>query len=283
MSIYEHLVLKMARRWVAGSSMHEALEYARQANLLGMTAIINCLGEHSTSKDEAKDSVEEYTRLLDAMHLGSVDGSISLKLTQIGLDVDYDACMQNLMKIVRHASVYDTFVWVDMESSPYYEQTLSIYLGAVKHYKRIGLAYQAYIKEHSLDIMHILESGGIVRLVKGAYREDASIVYRSRRYVNTSFRRLMRILFKYSREMFAIATHDSSLISEAIELSKEYNGREFEFQMLKGIRDDLKHMLVGQGFKVAEYIPYGTNISGYVYRRIRERPANLLLLARSLL
>lgn len=283
MSIYEHLVLKMARRWVAGSSIDEALEYAREANLRGMRAIINCLGEHNISKDETEDSVEEYKRLLDAIHLSNIDGSISLKLTQIGLDVDYDTCMQNLMKIVRHASTYDIFIWIDMESSPYYEQTVSIYLEGVKHYKHIGLAYQAYIKEHSLDIMHILESGGIVRLVKGAYREDASIVYRSRRSVNTSFRRLMHILFKYSRGMFAIATHDTALIDEAIALSKEHKGREFEFQMLKGIRDDLKPILVKQGFKVAEYIPYGVNISGYVYRRIRERPANLLLLARSLL
>ena len=283
MSIYEHLVLKMARRWIAGSSMQEALEYARQANSIGMKAIINCLGEHSISKDEAESSTDEYIRLVDAMHSSGIDGSISVKLTQIGLDVDYDTCNSNLMGIISHASMYDIFVWIDMESSPYYEHTVGMYLGMLKHYRNIGLAYQAYIKEHSLDIMHILESGGIVRLVKGAYREDASIAYRSKRYVNASFRRLMRILFKHSRSMFAIATHDNTLIEEAIALSKEHQGKEFEFQMLKGIRDDLKHMLVRQGFKVAEYIPYGINLSGYVYRRIRERPSNLLLLARSLL
>lgn len=283
MSIYEHLVLKMARRWIAGSSMQEALEYARQANSIGMKAIINCLGEHSISKDEAKSSTDEYIRLVDAMHSRGIDGSISVKLTQIGLDVDYDTCNGNLIGIIRHASMYDMFIWIDMESSPYYERTVSMYLDMLKHYRHIGLAYQAYIKEHSLDIMHILESGGIVRLVKGAYREDASIAYRSKRHVNASFRRLMRILFKHSRGMFAIATHDNALIEEAIALSKEHQGKEFEFQMLKGIRDDLKHMLVRQGFKVAEYIPYGINISGYVYRRIRERPSNLLLLARSLL
>ncbi|MEM0364424.1 MAG: proline dehydrogenase family protein [Candidatus Nitrosocaldus sp.] len=283
MSIYEHLVLKIARRWVAGSSMQEALEYARQANSMGMKTIINYLGEHSISKEEAESSTDEYIGLLDAIHSSGIDGSISIKLTQIGLDVDYDTCIGNLMRIVRHAGMYDTFVWIDMESSPYYEHTVSMYLDVLKHYKHTGLAYQAYIKEHSLDIMHILESGGIVRLVKGAYREDARIVYRSKRYVNSSFRRLMRILFKHSKGMFAIATHDNTLIEEAIALSKEQPAKDFEFQMLKGIRDDLKHMLVRQGFRVAEYIPYGINISGYVYRRIRERPANLLLLARSLL
>ncbi|MCS7141232.1 MAG: proline dehydrogenase family protein [Candidatus Nitrosocaldus sp.] len=283
MSIYEHLVLRMARRWVAGSSIHEALEYAKQANSMGMKAIINCLGEHSTSKDEAYGSTQEYMRLLDAMHEDGVDGSISVKLTQIGLDVDYDTCMGNILGIVRHASRYGTFVWIDMESSPYYQQTVSIYLSTLNQYGHTGVAYQAYIKEHSLDLMHMLERGGIIRLVKGAYREDASVVYRSRRHINTNFRRLMRMLFKHSTRMFAIATHDGALVDEAIELSREHPAREFEFQMLKGIRDDLKRELVRRGFRVAEYIPYGMNISGYVYRRIRERPANLLLLARSLL
>ncbi len=282
--IYEHVVLRMAKQWVAGSSLDEALNYAVSANSSHMHAIINYLGEHVTDEQEAKSNVDEYKRLIDAIHSSRVDASISLKLTQIGLDIGYDECYSNLRGIVDYAYRCKVFIWIDMEAFKYYEDTLSIYLDMLKVYSSaIGLAYQAYIKESSLDIMHIVEAKGIIRLVKGAYREEKGIVYRSKRQVDNNFRRLMHILFKHASK-FAVATHDKSIIDEAIMLIEKYNKEDsVEFQMLKGIRDDLKVRLAKEGYRVAEYIPYGSYVTAYALRRIKERPSNLLLLARSLL
>jgi proline dehydrogenase len=285
MSIYERVVLKLAKHWVAGSTLDEAISYAINANSLNINAIINYLGEHVTDREEVKINVNEYIRLVDAIHDNSIRASISLKLTQIGLDMSNEECLSNVKRIVEHAYRYNIFTWIDMEAFKYYEDTVSIYLNMLKLYKGyIGLAYQAYIRDSSLDIMRILEAKGVIRLVKGAYREDKSIVYRSKRQVDNNFRRLMRILFKHANR-FAIATHDKSIIDEAIELSSMYDKDKdrVEFQMLKGIRDDLKVELVKQGYRVAEYIPYGSNVSSYAMRRLKERPTNLLLLARSLL
>lgn len=281
--IYEHVVLRMAKQWVAGSSLDEALNYAVSANSSHMHAIINYLGEHVTYEQEAKSNVDEYKRLIDAIHSSRVDASISLKLTQIGLDIGYDECYSNLRSIVDYAYRCKVFTWIDMEAFKYYEDTLSIYLDMLKAYNNsIGLAYQAYIRENSLDIMRIIEAKGIVRLVKGAYREERSIAYRGKRQVDSNYRRLMRILFKHA-DRFAIATHDKSMIDEAIGLIGKYNKKGVEFQMLKGIRDDLKVSLAREGYRVAEYIPYGSYVVSYALRRIKERPSNLLLLARSLL
>ncbi len=282
MRIYENAVLKLAKHWVAGSSIYEVISHAKNANSARMDAIINYLGEHLIDTHDIEACVNEYERLVDAIHSNGIRGSISLKLTQIGLDVDYEECLSNARRIVDYAYKQGIFTWIDMESFDYYEDTLDIYLTLIKEYKDyVGVAYQAYIKDNALDIMSIIDSNGIVRLVKGAYREDPHTVYRSKRYVNLSFMRLMHILFEHA-DRFAIATHDKALIDYAIGLSSK-SSAEFEFQMLKGIRDDLKSRLVEQGFKVAEYIPYGNNVSAYAMRRIKERPANLLLLARSLL
>ncbi len=285
MRIYEYVVLKLAKHWVAGSTLDEAISYAINANSLNINAIINYLGEHVTDRKEVEANVNEYIRLVDAIHDNNIRASISLKLTQIGLDMNYDECLSNVKRIIEHAYRYNIFTWIDMEEFKYYEDTVSIYLNILKLYKgSVGLAYQAYIRDSSLDIMRIVEAKGVMRLVKGAYREEENIVYRSKRQVDNNFRRLMRILFKHA-DRFAIATHDKSIIDEAIELSNRYdkNKDRVEFQMLKGIRDDLKLELVKQGYRVAEYIPYGSNVSAYAMRRLKEKPRNLLLLARSLL
>ena len=279
-ALFEKLVMKIAKKWVAGYSIHDAMKSAKEANANKMSAIINYLGEHNASLEDIDASVKEYIAILDEMERLRINGSISPKLTQVGLERDHELCMNNAMRIIDHARKLNRFVWLDMESSQYLEDTIGIYLTLLKRYQKVGLAFQAYLKEGSVHLMHILEHGGKVRLVKGAYREDSGIVFRSKSAVDRNYRKLMHVLFEHGNE-FAIATHDDKIIQEAMKLSKKYP-KNFEFQMLKGIRDELKPSLIKKGFTLAEYIPYGRQIVPYSVRRLKEKPSNMLLLARSL-
>jgi len=279
-ALFEKLVVKIAKKWVAGYSIQDAMKSAREANANDMSAIINYLGEHNESLEDIDASVKEYIAILDEMERLRINGNISPKLTQVGLERDHDLCMNNIMHIIDHARKLNRFVWLDMESSRYLEDTIGIYLTLLKRYQKVGLAFQAYLKEGSVHLMQILEHGGKVRLVKGAYREDSGIVFRSKPAVDKNYRRLMQMLFEHGYE-FAIATHDDKIIQEAMRLSKKYP-KNFEFQMLKGIRDELKPSLIKKGFTLAEYIPYGRQIVPYSVRRLKEKPSNMLLLARSL-
>lgn len=280
-ALFEKLVMKIARKWVAGYSVQDAMKSAGEANAKGMSAIINYLGEHNENSRDIDASVKEYISVLDEMERLHINGSISPKLSQVGLGKDYELCLNNMMRIIDNARKMNRFVWLDMESSNYLEDTVGIYLTLLKRYQKVGLAFQAYLKEGSVHLMHILEHGGKVRLVKGAYKEDTSVVFRSKSAVDRNYRKLMYMLFQHGDE-FAIATHDHRIIQESIRLSKKYPKR-FEFQMLRGIRDELKPLLIRKGFTLAEYIPYGEQIVPYSVRRLKEKPSNMLLLARSLL
>ena len=279
-ALFEKLVFKIASKWVAGYSINDALQSAKKANSNGMSAIINYLGEHSESLEDIEVGVKEYLTILDEMEKLQIRGGISPKLTQIGLEKDYDLSINNASRIIERARQLNRFVWLDMESSLYLDDTIEIYLTLLRHYDKVGLAFQAYLKNASDRLIEILIHKGKVRLVKGAYREDGNVVFRSKRTVDKNYSKLMRLLFEQGNE-FAIATHDQRLIEEAIKLSKKYP-KKFEFQMLKGIRDDLKPALIKQGFSLAEYIPYGKQVIPYSFRRIKEKPSNILLLARSL-
>jgi len=279
-ALFEKLVLKIAKKWVAGYGIQDVMKSAMQANTNGMSAILNYLGEHNESLEDIEASVKEYITILNEMERLRINGSISPKLTQVGLESDHDLCLNNMMRIIDHARKLNRFVWLDMESFRYLEETIEVYLTLLKRYQRVGLAFQAYLKEGSLHLMRILEHGGKVRLVKGAYREDSDIVFRTKSAVDKNYRKLMQMLFEHGNE-FAIATHDDKMIQEAMNLSKDYP-KSFEFQMLKGVRDELKRSLVEKGFALAEYIPYGRQVVPYSVRRLKEKPANMLLLARSL-
>jgi proline dehydrogenase len=227
--------------------------------------------------------------LLTLLEGNRIDGCISVKPTQIGLTIGYDKCLHNLRQIARKAKSLDRFMWIDIESFQFVEDTIAIYLELLRDYKHnTGVAIQSYLKRSGSDLLHLLEQGAVVRLVKGAYREHESIAFQSMEKINSNFSKLMKILFEYSNtsdSVFAIATHDPKLINEAIILSKKYgtDNRKFEFQLLMGIQNEMKENLVKRGFRVSEYIPYGNQWLPYSMRRIRERKRNILLLARSLL
>ena len=194
---------------------------------------------------------------------------------------DESFVMDRIEALAENAEALDQFLWVDMESSKFTDRTIDVYLRILEKHPRVGVAIQAYLKRSGADVTRLLDAGARVRLVKGAYRESPDLVFPSRDGVRRSFSTLMDLLFKHGKG-FAIATHDSRLIDEARVLSARY-GTDFEFQMLKGIRDDLKPELVASGLRVAEYIPYGDEWYAYSMRRMKEHPSNVWLLFRSML
>lgn len=277
----EKFLFRIAKQWIAGDTMKEALASAKTANKNGMDAIINRLGEHMTSKGQIDDTISEYLELVSNIHKSKISGGISVKPTQVGMSKSVQDCTDNLVKIIDKAAASQSFVWIDMESSEHTDDTIKIYLNLFEKYERLGMAIQANLKRTEQDLKTLLEHGAKIRLVKGAYRENKKVSYKTRHEVDENYKNLTRILFSDGNE-FAIATHDSKMIDLAMNLSKKHE-RKFEFQMLKGIRDELKPVLIKSGFTISEYIPYGTNWLPYSIRRLKERKRNILLLGSSFL
>ena len=277
--LMERLLFRVAKKWVAGYATDGAIAAALDANNRGMSAILNFLGEDTTDAKAVDRTVDEYLSLIGLVHARGVLGCVSAKPTQLGLAIDYGTCLQNFMRLAARADELGQFLWIDMESVKFAEDTIAIYLEVYKQYKMTGVAIQSYLRRSASDLLHIIERGGKVRLVKGAYHEPEEHAFSTKQEVDASFVKLMKMLFD-SGSYFAVATHDSAIIEEAIRLD---SNSKFEFQMLMGIRDGLKRELVAKKFAVAEYIPYGSQWLPYSVRRIRERKRNLLLLARSLI
>ena len=275
--LVERLLFRVARKWVAGYSSTDAIEAALDANRRGMSAILNFLGEDTVNQGQVGATVKEYLSLMDMMHDKNVRGCASVKPTQLGLAIGYEMCLQNFKKLAARARDLDQFLWIDMESAKFTEDTITLYLELLKENPDVGIAVQAYLKRSGADLLHIIEHGGKVRLVKGAYHELEEHAFASRQDVDSNYLRLLEMLAD-GGNFFAVATHDSKLIDEATRL-----GGKCEFQLLMGIRDELKSQLVANKMTVAEYIPYGGQWLPYSVRRIRERKRNLLLLARSLI
>ena len=275
----ERLLFRVARRWVAGYNTEEALVAALDSNSRGMSAILNFLGEDTTDVKIVDQTVKEYLSLMDLINKRKINGCVSIKPTQLGLAIDFDMCLKNFGKLATRAKKLDQFMWIDIEGIKFTEDTITIYLQLHEQNDMTGVAIQSYLRRSASDLLHIIEHGGKVRLVKGAYHEPDEHVFSTKEEVDANYASLMKVLFE-AESYFAIATHDSKMIEEAIRLNR--NSR-FEFQMLMGIRDELKKDLVAKKFAVAEYIPYGSQWLPYSVRRIRERKRNLLLLARSLI
>jgi proline dehydrogenase len=277
----EKVLFKIAKQWIAGNTIDDALISAKNAYQSGRHAIVNKLGEYHTSKKQIASTIDEYQRIVNSFRRWKIRGAISVKPTQIGLTISQKECYRNFEKIIQKARDAHVFVWLDMESTEHTDETIEIYNAFFSKYERLGIALQANLKRTEDDLMDLLRIGAKIRLVKGAYRENASISFKSKEDVDKNYVKLMRILFKKGNE-FAIASHDGKIIQKAENLSKKYP-KKFEFQMLKGIRDELKPKLIKKKFVVSDYIPYGVNWLPYSFRRIKERKRNILLLGSSLI
>ena len=281
MQLMEKFLFKIAKKWIAGDTIDDALSSARAAYQMKRHVIINKLGEYHTTKKQVQESIDDYQKIANSFRKWKVRGAISVKPTQIGLSISQKQCYKSLEEIIQKMRNAHVFVWIDMESSEHTDETIELYCSFFSKYERLGIALQANLKRTEDDLNHLIGLGAKIRLVKGAYREKSSTSFRSREDVDKNYIKLMAILFKQGNE-FAIASHDNAIIKKAETLSKKYP-RKFEFEFLKGIREEIKSDLIRKGFVVSDYIPYGTNWLAYSIRRIKERKRNILLLGNSLI
>jgi proline dehydrogenase len=281
MGLKELLILRVARRWIAGADLDSAVKDALAANKRGIGVVMNFLGEEIRDPTAVDTQVEEYLKLQAALASNGIRGFASVKLTQLGLGADDEGAVRRLEKIATNADNLGQDSFIDMESSAVTGKTISIYLDAHSRHPRMGMALQAYMRRSGSDLKTLLDNGARIRLVKGAYKEPHDIVYPSRNEISQNFTELMQALFERG-ENFAIATHDSSLVDAAKKMAESKHA-EFRFEMLKGIRNELKDELVQSGYKVSEYLPYGDKWFAYCWRRMTEHPSNVWLLLRSLI
>jgi len=273
-----------ARRFVAGESVDEALAAARELRASGMMSTLDLLGESVTSAHEARTATRDYISLLEAIAAADVDRNISLKLTQLGLDVDRATCFDNLRRVLDVAKPAGFFVRIDMESSEYVEQTLDIFstvwgIG----YRDVGVVIQSCLRRSDADVRRLNALGARVRLVKGAYREPRRVAFTDKREVDAAFVELTRRLLAGGTYP-AIATHDPAMIAATETVARERGlARDrFEFQMLYGVRRDLQAALTAEGYPFRVYVPFGREWFPYFMRRLGERPANVGFVLRAL-
>lgn len=277
--LMEKILFGVAKQWIAGSTIDDALSVSRDSYKNGMSVIINKLGEYHTSRQIIEKTIGEYKTVMSSFKRWSVRGGISVKPTQIGLSRSKRECLHNYESLIKAAASSQTFVWIDMESADHTDETIQMYHNLFARYERLGIALQANLMRTESDLADLLSIGAKIRLVKGAYRENSRIAFKSKDKVDANYLKLMNVLFENGNE-FGIATHDTKMIEQAVLISKRHS-RKFEFQMLRGIRDEIKPDLVKKGFSLSEYIPYGTNWLPYSIRRLKERKRNILLLGSS--
>lgn len=280
MGLKEAFVLPVAKHWISGVDVDSAINDARKANSKGIGVVVNFLGEEIKDPAVADVHAGEYLKLQAAIADNSINGFPSLKLTQLGLAISQEEASKRLESVATNSDRKGQLLWIDMEGSQFTDESISIYLDTLTAHKGLGIVIQAYMKRSEKDLKRVLDAGGKVRLVKGAYRETEDVVFETKDEVRQNFNKLLGILFERS-EGFAVATHDSTLIDRAKKLAESKHA-DFRFEMLKGIRDELKTELVGSGYKVFEYLPYGDSWYAYSKRRITEHPSNIWLLLRSL-
>jgi proline dehydrogenase len=280
---------QMARRFVAGERLQDAMSAVLNLNARGMVATLDHLGENVTTEDEALDSTAEYLVALDALYISRAQSNISIKLTQMGLDVGDDLCYENVCRVLARAAEQDNFVRIDMEGSDYTERTLALYRRLRQRFDNVGIVIQSYLRRSRGDVAALIDEGiGHFRLVKGAYDEPAALAFTEREQITLELDELVRMCMTPAAlkkgAYCAIATHDSEVINFARAYAYRYDvpRSAFEFQMLYGIRRDLQAQLVQQGYKVRIYVPYGVAWYPYFMRRLAERPANLLFFMRAL-
>jgi len=275
---------QLSRRFVAGEKLADALSAAAALNRAGMTATLDRLGENVHTEAEARDAAAAYLGIFDRIREAGVNSNVSIKLTQLGLDLDSNLCRSSVAEIARRAERHGSFLRIDMEGSAHTERTLQLFREVRDHSPAVGIVIQSYLYRSESDVRDLLRAGARIRLCKGAYKEPREIAFPQKRQVNENFVKLMKMLLD-SGFYHAIATHDPRMIDATTNYAAQQKiGRDrFEFQMLYGIRRDLQQQLVRDGYRMRIYIPYGTEWFPYFMRRLAERPANLFFVLKNIL
>lgn len=276
---------RMSARFVAGFRIEDAMSAARVLSAQGLASTLDSLGENINSAAQARQAAQRYHWLLDALAPSRLNANVSLKLTQMGMDLSRDLAFDIVSGLVGHAAKNGNFVRVDMEGSALTQPTIDLVrtLHRVPEYHgRVGIVIQAYLRRSADDIAALLADGIRIRLCKGAYDEPPAVAFPDKKDVDRNFIALMKTLLK-SGVFHGIATHDEAMIAATKDFARaeRIDPASFEFQMLYGVRRDLQRSLVKEGYGVRVYVPFGEEWYPYFMRRLAERPANVLFLARN--
>lgn len=277
---------RVSRRFVAGTTVEEALAATQAMNQLGLGVSVDNLGENVTNADEARHSAQLYHQLLDQMSERQLNANVSLKLTHMGLDVDQAMAYEITSGVVQHAARLKSFVRVDMEGSPYTQRTLDFVHRLHSQPENagcVGAVIQSYLHRSEKDVEQLIADRIRVRLCKGAYQEPPEIAFENKADVDANYVKLMKMLLK-SGVYHGIATHDEKMIRATIDFAQKEKiaASAFEFQMLYGVRRDLQLKLIKEGWRCRVYIPFGTEWYPYLMRRLAERPANAIFILKNL-
>jgi proline dehydrogenase len=274
---------RMARRFVAGETLSEALAAARECNEAGMMASLDYLGENVSTISDAQHSRDTYLEIFETIAEEKLHANVSCKLTQLGLDVNGEFCAGLVLTIAERADSLDNFLRIDMEGSAYTQRTLDLVKRVRARNASIGTVIQAYLYRSEDDVKDLLGYGCRIRLCKGAYKELPDVAFPRKADVDDNYIKLMQVLLS-SKVYHGIATHDPRMIAATIRYAalQGISKDDFEFQMLYGIRTDMQRQLVEDGYRVRVYIPFGNDWFPYFMRRLAERPANVGFLLRNL-
>ncbi len=272
----------MARRFVAGVTLDEAVAAARVCNNAGMLVSLDYLGENVRTTGGAQKSRDAYLQIFERIAKEKLYANVSCKLTQLGLDLNVDFCQGLIVSIVEFAASRENFLRVDMEGSAYTEKTIELVRRVRERNPAIGTVIQSYLYRSESDVSDLFTVGCRIRLCKGAYKESDEVAFQKKADVDSNFILLMQKLLS-SGLYHGIATHDPQMVAATIRYaaSKKISKDGFEFQMLYGVRTDLQRRLANDGYRVRVYIPYGRDWFPYFMRRLAERPANLWFFIRN--
>lgn len=275
-----------ASRFVAGETCDEAIRTARALNSAGLSASLDLLGESVLHAEEAQRARDTYLELLDRVRAANANANVSVKLTQMGLDIDESLCVENMRAIIAKAKSYDSFVRIDMEQSTYSAKTLQRFTDIFypEYGHAVGVVLQTYLRRTAADVDAMIALGARVRLCKGAYKEPESVAFPAKRDVDANFVSCMERLLERGHYP-GIATHDEKIIdhAKAFTKRKQIPVSRFEFQMLYGVRRDLQNRLRREGYNMRVYVPFGTHWYPYLMRRLAERPANIAFIVANVL
>lgn len=268
-----------AQSVVAGTTVDETIQSIKELNAQGISCTIDNLGEFVFEKDEALKAKESILSVIEAIHENDADAHISLKPSQLGLDIDYDFCYENLEEIVKKANEYDVFVNFDMEDYPRLQASFDIVEALAEKYNNIGTVIQAYFYRAEEDLNRYKNLR--LRIVKGAYKESDEVAYQNKADIDANYIKLIE-WHLLNGKFTSIATHDHHVINHVKDFVKKNNisHDKFEFQMLFGFRVDMQHQLVKEGYNFCTYVPFGEDWFGYFMRRLAERPQNVNLMAK---
>ena len=262
-----------SRRYIAGETLQSAVDLVKQLNSKGIYATLDVLGEAVKNKEEAIEAKQQIITSFDAIVNNNLMANMSIKPTQMGLAIDEEFAYEQILEIVKYAHEINNFVRIDMEDSPYTDATIKVYKRIFEDFSNVGIVLQAYLKRTYNDAVLLNKLGTNYRLCKGIYVEPASIAYKDKQAIRDNYVKVLELMLKNGNYV-GIATHDKYLIDEAYRLIEEYKvpKDKFEFQMLLGVKEDLRDKINSDGYKIRIYVPYGKDWYPYSIRRLKENP-----------